>query len=103
MKETKTTTKVTVDLSERSYEILIGKNLLKSAGELVAPAVRGRKQILVTDANIARVWLPTFRKAMAAQGFHPEEIILSPGEKSKSLHVFRFGPALFFKSFSIDL
>ncbi|MBB43838.1 MAG: 3-dehydroquinate synthase [Rhodospirillaceae bacterium] len=88
MKETKTTTKVTVDLSERSYEILIGKNLLKSAGELVAPAVRGRKQILVTDANIARVWLPTFRKAMAAQGFHPEEIILSPGEKSKSLHVF---------------
>jgi len=88
MKENRTTSRITVDLADRSYDILVGENLLENARELVVPVIRGKKQIIITDKNVAQVCLPTVRRAMAAEGNYPDEIILSPGEKSKSLSVF---------------
>ena len=88
MNKREPTDTLTVGLGERSYDIVIGKNLLQRAGGLMAPVLRGQKQIIITDENIAGHHLPALRAAMAAEGLSPEEIILPPGEHSKSFAEF---------------
>ena len=52
-----------VKLGNKSYSILIGNNLIKTAGSLIAPKLKGRQIIVVTDVNVAQLWLPTFLKS----------------------------------------
>ena len=52
-----------VKLGDRSYPILIGNHLIKTAGSLIAPRIKGRKIIVITDENVAKLWLPTFLKS----------------------------------------
>ena len=47
------TTLVTVDLGERSYNIVIGAGLIARAGDFLAEVAPARRVIIVTDENVA--------------------------------------------------
>ncbi|MEZ0260638.1 MAG: 3-dehydroquinate synthase [Alphaproteobacteria bacterium] len=77
---------VTVDTGRESYDITIGEGLLADAGtrlQKVLPA--GAKICVVTDDNVAKLYLMPLMKALEAAGFHAmPPVILHPGEETKN-------------------
>jgi 3-dehydroquinate synthase len=76
--------KVLVSLADRSYEILIGQNLLAHAGELVSPHLKRPFAVIVTDENVAKAHLANLEKSLAAKSIKSKSIILPAGESTKS-------------------
>ena len=77
------TTQVRVELGARGYDIHIGAGLLERAGELVAPLLRERRIIVVSDANVARTQWPRVKSGLDAAGIAAPLIELSSGESAK--------------------
>jgi 3-dehydroquinate synthase len=75
--------RLTVALGERSYEIVVGGGLLAQAGALIAPVLRQRRAVVVTDETVARLHLSRFAAGLAAAGIAYETVILPPGEATK--------------------
>ncbi len=72
---------VQVSLGSRSYDITISEDLLDNAGTALAPYLRGKAPVVITDENVAVCQLPRLRSAFDG-GIR--EIILPAGEVSKS-------------------
>ena len=49
--------KLRLELGERSYDILVDTNLLEQAGDLISPLMKGGKVVIVTDSNVAPLYL----------------------------------------------
>lgn len=75
---------VPVSLGNRSYDILIGANLLESAGELADPVIKSQKVFILTDENVAKHHLEKVEKSFHKAKIAYEAIILKPGEQTKS-------------------
>ena len=73
-----------VDLGERSYPIHIGSGLLGDPRWL-APHVRGRQVMVVSNETVAPLYLE--RLLPALNGFQVETVILPDGEEYKNLQV----------------
>ncbi len=79
-----THTRIPVSLGTRSYDVVIGDDLIDRAGELLAPMVRSDQAILVTDDNLERTAHPDrLRRALQASRIACTSIILPPGEATK--------------------
>ena len=75
---------VEVPLGPRAYPIHIAPGVLVNAAPLLGRlAPRGRLAV-VTDTNVAALHLPAFVAGLAAAGLLVDEIILAPGEATKS-------------------
>lgn len=74
---------VSVDLGERGYDIHIGPDLLDRAGALIAPVMRGNRALVVTDDQVAPLYLERVEKSMAAAGIMPMHTVMPAGEKTK--------------------
>ena len=72
-----------VELGARSYDILIGPGLIAGAGERIAPVMRRRQAVIVTDENVARHHLAALRDSLAAHGIAQHAIVLPAGESTK--------------------
>lgn len=72
---------LTVELGERSYPIYIGANLLDQP--LLAPHVRGRQVMIVTNETVAPLYLERLRAQLSA--FQVDQVILPDGEQYKDL------------------
>jgi 3-dehydroquinate synthase len=72
---------IPVTLGSRSYDIVIGQNVIAKAAEHLAPFARGNRWIIVTDETVARHWLA---KLSAGLGTPVTPIILPAGEATKS-------------------
>jgi len=79
---------VRVALGDRSYDILIGGGLLARSGALIARLGAGRPTVVVTDANVAALHLPTVRRSLDATGIRHGEIVLPGGEATKDFEHF---------------
>ena len=77
-------TVVTVDLGPRSYDILIGRDVLERAGAELARRMPGRRVALVTDENVARFHLTALSASLTDADIDFTTITVAPGEKSKS-------------------
>ena len=75
---------VHVDLAGRSYDILIGENMLPQAGQILAPHFKRKFAAIVTDENVAKLHLATLTASLEAAGFITKSITLPAGEKTKS-------------------
>lgn len=75
---------VSVELGARGYDIHIGGGIIDSAGDLIAPFLRQKKTIVVTDENVAEHWLTPLTSSLAKSGIGTDEIVLPPGEQTKS-------------------
>ena len=71
-----------VQLGERSYPIHIGSGLLADAG-LLAGHVAGTQVLLVSNATVAPLYMPSVRAAL--DGFDVKELLLPDGEQFKTL------------------
>jgi len=77
-------TVVTVDLGARSYEILIGRDVLANAGAELAERFPGVRFAIVTDETVSRLHLGALKKSLDAAGIDCTVITVRPGEESKS-------------------
>ena len=77
---------VPVTLGERSYEVRIAGGLLARAGEELASLVGTRPVVIVADENVAP-HLATLRRSLQQAGIASHEVVLPPGEGSKSWSV----------------
>lgn len=78
---------VPVQLGDRSYDIHVGPALIQNAGALIAaqlPAVSLRQIPVVTDQTLARLHYAELASSLQRAGLVPREIILPPGEATKS-------------------
>jgi 3-dehydroquinate synthase len=83
---TKIMHRVPVALAERSYEILIGQNLLDNAGTLIMPHLSQTRHfvVIVTDTNVAKTHLDHLQRALNSRSIDCKAIILPAGETTKS-------------------
>jgi 3-dehydroquinate synthase len=75
---------VRVGLGNRSYDVLIGPELLPQAAELIHARLGAPMCAIVTDENVARHHLRALEQGLAARGRHAGAIVLPPGEGTKS-------------------
>lgn len=76
--------KITVELGDRSYDIIVGENLLAEAGEFIAPHLSQPETVIVTDANVEIHCLPALLKSLEKSAIKFRVISLPAGEKTKS-------------------
>ncbi|NKK97896.1 3-dehydroquinate synthase [Rhizobium leguminosarum bv. viciae] len=75
---------VHVPLGERAYDILIGPGLIARAGAEIASRLKGRKAAVVTDENVAPLYLKALVASLDEAGIASTEVVLPSGEKTKS-------------------
>jgi 3-dehydroquinate synthase len=77
---------VRVDLSDRSYDILIGRQLLAAVATHLRAHQRLSHVLLITDENV-RPHAETVNQSLADSGIATQLLTIVPGEKSKSVEV----------------
>jgi 3-dehydroquinate synthase len=74
---------VKVSLGERSYDILIGRGLLESAGARISALRPGASAAIVTDETVAALHLATLERSLASAQIRSESCVVPAGESSK--------------------
>ncbi|MBE6936569.1 MAG: 3-dehydroquinate synthase [Ruminococcaceae bacterium] len=67
------------------YEVTIGRGLLPMAGELVREVIPPCRALIVTDSNVAPLYLDTVQKSLTDAGFSVSSHIFPAGEEQKNL------------------
>jgi 3-dehydroquinate synthase len=78
---------VQVALPGRSYAIVIGEGLVASTGRRIARALPGARCAVVSDENVAGLYLAPLQASLEQHGLFLGEAIVAPGEASKSFPV----------------
>ncbi|MBA5778970.1 3-dehydroquinate synthase [Stappia sp. F7233] len=79
---------VRVELGERSYDILVGRGLIASAGDEIARLLSGGRVAVITDDNVAKAQLPALKASLDAAGIGHVTFAVKPGEPSKRFSTF---------------
>ena len=74
-----------LELGDRSYNILIGTGLIENAGDLISPVLKQPRVVVVTDENVAPLYLSMLKQSLSSAGISHTDIILEAGEQTKSL------------------
>jgi 3-dehydroquinate synthase len=77
-------TVISVDLSNRPYDIHVRAGLLADIGSVLAPYARDSRLLVITDENVAQAVLPKFEAALRSAGLSSAHFILPAGETGKS-------------------
>ncbi len=77
---------VTVDLAGRPYDIHVEDGLLGRADKLIAPLLRGRRALVITDSHVERHIWPQLQDALSAASIDSALFTMPAGEASKSWH-----------------
>lgn len=75
---------VRVDLADRSYDIIIGKGVLDQAGKRIATLAPGTRAVIVSDTNVAPLYMEPMQASLSAAGIENFSAIVPAGEASKS-------------------
>lgn len=75
---------VHVSLGNRSYDILIGKGLMATAGQEIASRLPNIRATVITDENVAKQYLEPLSVSLKEYGIDVEPLVLTPGEKTKN-------------------
>lgn len=79
---------IPVALGERSYDVVVGSDVIASAGERIAPLIQHKPVLIITDETVAGLHLPTLRTSLDNSGIPSEIIVLEPGEHTKEFSAF---------------
>ena len=74
--------KLSVELKERSYEIIVGKDLIKTAGQKIEKTISGKDIIIISDKNVAKYYLETFSQLLKKKNIEIQKIVIQPGESN---------------------
>ena len=72
---------LSVALGERSYDIIVGGDLISKAGQLIAPLIAHEPVIIVTDDNVAGYHLGSLQGSLKAAGIASTVITNHPATK----------------------
>ncbi|WP_300377796.1 3-dehydroquinate synthase [Henriciella sp.] len=75
---------VRVELGERSYDILIGENLLDRAGQFMSPLIRQPRTFVLTDEHVGKLYAERLEAGLKTSGLSMRMHTVAPGESSKS-------------------
>ncbi|QUS38315.1 3-dehydroquinate synthase [Tardiphaga alba] len=75
---------VHVALTDRAYDIVIGRSVLPSLGARIAALRPGVRTAIVTDKTVAKHWLQATEASLAEAGIATSHIAVDEGEGSKS-------------------
>lgn len=67
------------------YDILIGRGLLGTAGELLAESFGGKRFCIITDDNVGKIYLEPLKNALATHGIAADSFVFAHGEKHKTM------------------
>ncbi|MBR5533608.1 MAG: 3-dehydroquinate synthase [Ruminiclostridium sp.] len=70
--------------ASRSYEVKIGRGLLSSLGTEAAGLIQGRKAAIVSDSNVAPLYLEKVTASLEGAGFRTCSFVFPAGEASKN-------------------
>ncbi len=77
-------TTVRVELADRSYDIVIGEDLLPGAGPYLAPVLARPRVVVVTDDTVGPLHLAPLQASLRDAGIQNDAIIVPAGESSKN-------------------
>jgi 3-dehydroquinate synthase len=75
---------VAVALGDNAYSVLIGQGLIANAAQYIAPVLKSPNSIIVADQTVWEHYGKSLQASLIAQGIKAPEILIEPGEKSKS-------------------
>ncbi|HWI27630.1 MAG TPA: 3-dehydroquinate synthase [Stellaceae bacterium] len=78
-----TAERLAVALGRRSYDIVVGSNLLAEAGALLSPLIRQKRVVIVTDTIVAPLHLARLAGSLDQAAIRHDTIVLPPGEATK--------------------
>jgi 3-dehydroquinate synthase len=73
-----------LELGDRSYNIMVGRNLMEQAGSLISPLMRGYKVIIISDSNVAPLYQGKLEASLSGAGIEHTTVTIAAGEKTKS-------------------
>jgi shikimate kinase/3-dehydroquinate synthase len=77
--------RLSLALAGAGYDVVVGEDLLTSAGALLAPVLPQKRAVVVTDTTVAALHLPALLRGLHATAFETRTVTVPPGETSKSL------------------
>jgi len=80
-----TNEEIRVELGERSYPVHVGDGILQSLSSLLTAHGHSNNVMVITDRNVAGLYLIALRRQLREGGFTIEVAIVPPGERQKSL------------------
>jgi 3-dehydroquinate synthase len=80
----RSTTSIPVKLGDRSYDIIIGRDIIDTAGTQISRRLPGARLAIVTDATVADLHLKTLARSLNEAGLNHVQVVVKPGEASKS-------------------
>jgi 3-dehydroquinate synthase len=75
---------ITLDLGSRSYDIVIENNSIKDITKYLEKLNLGKKIFVITDDNVASLYLSKIEKSLEKSAYNFHSIILKQGEHLKS-------------------
>src|SRR5205085_328612 len=81
--------RVTVRVSGRSYQVIVGSGVLERADELVPAFPAATQAFVVTDRTVHDAWFPSLAAAFDRVGLHGVPLLVPAGEEAKTLDVYR--------------
>ncbi|MDO4562442.1 MAG: 3-dehydroquinate synthase [Clostridia bacterium] len=76
---------INVNLKKNPYNIYVKEGLIKESVPILEPVVRSRRVAVVTDTNVAPLYLESVKNAVSDSGGNVFEIVLPSGEENKTL------------------
>lgn len=82
----KVTKMITVKVNTAlSYDVLVGKGLLDGCGEMIKKIMPCAKAAVVTDSNVAPLYLDRVTKSLERAGYKTDSFVFEAGEESKNI------------------
>ena len=88
IKSTESLKSVKIDTKSKSYNLLMGRDLLASIGQTILdniPDSKGARICIVTDRNVDFLYSDQVMASLAQAGYRPSKYVIEPGEASKDL------------------
>lgn len=76
---------INVELGDRSYPIIVGRNLLDELGPRLATLVSGHQTAVVTNPTVGKLYLDRVRRSLEDSGFSTTTVEIPDGEEYKNL------------------
>ncbi len=74
-----------IDLADRSYDILIGRNLLARAGEFIPESIQARRAVIVSNPSVHQLYGAVVATGLEAHGLQTHAMEIPEGETHKTL------------------
>lgn len=72
-----------VELGDRGYDIVVGTGLIDGAGGHLKPLLKHPRAVVITDDNVAPLYLARLTTSLQAAGIEIDSITLPAGEQTK--------------------